>query len=209
MTASRAAVAALLAALAAARPASAHGFGDRYDLPVPLSLWVAGAAIAVVLSFVVIGVCVRGAATAGHYPRLNLLRWRMGRLLVDRRVWLAGQAVSVALLVLIVAAGVIGTQNPMRNLAPTAIWVVWWVGLAYLSALVGDVWQILNPWSALFTLVERSERDLLTRSPSSPIPAPWGSGPRSCSSAPSRGSSSSSTGARCPPSSRCSRSGTR
>ena len=83
-------VGALIAVLAAASPAPAHGFGDRYDLPVPLSLWVAGAAIAVVLSFVVIGVCVRGAATAGHYPRVDVLRWRAGRFLVDRRVWRAG-----------------------------------------------------------------------------------------------------------------------
>jgi hypothetical protein len=73
MTAGRAAVAVLVVALTAARPVSAHGFGDRYDLPVPLALWVAGAAIAVALSFVVIGVCVRCAATAGYYPRVNFL----------------------------------------------------------------------------------------------------------------------------------------
>jgi len=145
----------LLAVTAVATPAKAHGFGDRYDLPVPLSLWVAGAAIAVVLSFVVIGVFVRGAAPAGRYPRTNLLRWKAARLLVHPRVWLGGQIVSIALLVLIVAAGVVGTQNPVRNLAPTAIWVVWWVGFAYLSALVGDVWKVVNPWSALFALVER------------------------------------------------------
>jgi polyferredoxin len=60
------------------------------------------------------------------------------------------------MLVLIVAAGVIGTQNPMHNLAPTMIWVVWWVGFAYLSALVSDVWQIVNPWSTLFALIERA-----------------------------------------------------
>jgi hypothetical protein len=156
MRAIRTTASALLAVLAVATPAMAHGFGDRYDLPVPLSLWVAGAAIAVVLSFVVIGVFVRGSATAGRYPRTNLLRWRAARLLVHPGVWLAGQIVSIALLVLIVAAGVVGTQNPTRNLAPTAIWVVWWVGFAYLSALVGDVWKIVNPWSALFALVERS-----------------------------------------------------
>ena len=145
----------LLAVTAVATPAKAHGFGDRYDLPVPLSLWVAGAALAVVLSFVAIGVFVRGAAPAERYPRTNLLRWKAARLLVHPRVWLAGQIVSIALLVLIVAAGVVGTQNPVRNLAPTAIWVVWWVGFAYLSALVGDVWKVVNPWSALFALVER------------------------------------------------------
>jgi len=36
------------------------------------------------------------------------------------------------------------------------IWVVWWVGFAYLSALVGNVWQIVNPWSAIFALIERA-----------------------------------------------------
>ena len=55
-----------------------------------------------------------------------------------------------------VAAGTFGSQNPTRNLAPTAVWVIWWVGVAYLSAPFGNVWMILNPWSALFSIVERS-----------------------------------------------------
>jgi hypothetical protein len=150
---------AVIAVLVVATPAGAHGFGDRYDLPVPLSLWVTGAAVAVALSFVVIAMFVRGSATAGSYPRINLLRWSWARLLVHRRVWLAAQAIAIGLLVLIVVAGVIGLQNPTRNLAPTAIWVLWWVGFAYLSALVGDVWKIVNPWSALLAFVERSIND--------------------------------------------------
>jgi hypothetical protein len=151
----RCGTAALVAVLAVAPHARAHGFGDRYDLPVPLSLWVAGAATAVVLSFVIIGMVVRTPAIAGDYPRVNLLRWRLGRVLVDPRLWLAGRIASIALLILIVAAGVLGSQNPTRNLAPTAVWVVWWVGVAYVSALLGDVWMVVNPWSALFAAVER------------------------------------------------------
>ena len=53
-----------LALLLLAWPASslyAHGFGERYDLPVPLGLYVAGSGAAVALSFVVIGLFVRGA----------------------------------------------------------------------------------------------------------------------------------------------------
>jgi hypothetical protein len=155
MTANGAGVAVLLAALAAAAPALAHGLGDRYILPVPLSFWIAGAAVVVGLSFVIVETWGRGGTAAGRYPRLNLLRWPAGRFLVNRRLWLAGRACSVALLALIVAAGVGGSQNPTRNLAPTAIWGAWWVGFAYLSAVAGDVWQIVNPWSTLFALVER------------------------------------------------------
>jgi hypothetical protein len=143
----------LIAVLAIARPVGAHGFGDRYDLPVPLSIWVAGAAVAVVLSFVVIGLFVRSPSTAGGYPRINLLRWRVARVLVDPRLWLVGRITSIGLLALVIATGAFGKQDPTRNLTPTAVWVIWWVGFAYLSALLGNIWMILNPWSALFEAV--------------------------------------------------------
>ena len=36
--------------------AAAHGFGQHYDLPVPLWLYVVGAAATVAVSFVVVGI---------------------------------------------------------------------------------------------------------------------------------------------------------
>jgi len=140
--------------LTAPRFALGHGFGQRYDLPVPLWLWVAGAAAAVALSFAVIGVFVRGTPGLHDYPRVDLLRWKLGRLLAHRATRLAARILAVGLLVLVVAAGVAGSQNPTRNLAPTAIWVIWWVGLAYLSALLGNVWALINPWATLFEWAE-------------------------------------------------------
>jgi hypothetical protein len=56
----------LAAVLSPPRSVAAHGFGDRYDLPVPLSLCAGGAAIAVVLSFVVIGRSLRSPAIGGY-----------------------------------------------------------------------------------------------------------------------------------------------
>ncbi|MDQ3328241.1 MAG: hypothetical protein M3506_06940 [Chloroflexota bacterium] len=44
-----------LLALAPMTGALAHGFGVRYTLPVPLWLYLYGAAAAVVLSFVLVG----------------------------------------------------------------------------------------------------------------------------------------------------------
>jgi hypothetical protein len=109
----------------------------------------------VALSFVVIGLFVRAPAVTGRYPRINLLRWRAGRLLVHPRLWAAGRIASLALLGLVVATGVAGNQNPMRNLAPTAVWVLWWVGVAYFTAVLGNVLMIVNPWGVLFAAVDR------------------------------------------------------
>jgi hypothetical protein len=78
------------------------------------------------------------------------LRFPLGRLLADRRVRLAARLLWVGLLVLVLVASLAGDQSPTRNLAPTAIWVAWWVGLAYLSALVGNLWALVNPWAAIF-----------------------------------------------------------
>ncbi len=143
---------------ATVKPALAHGFGQRYDLPVPLWLWITGAAAAVALSFVVIGLFVRGAPGLGGYPRVNLLGWRVGRLLARPAVRLLARVISVLLLVLVVGAGLFGNQDPARNVAPTVIWVLWWVGFAYVSALAGNLWAVVNPWAAVFGWAEALAR---------------------------------------------------
>ncbi|MDP6509080.1 MAG: hypothetical protein QF719_02835 [Chloroflexota bacterium] len=142
-------IALLLAALTAS-PALAHGFGERYDLPVPLWLYISGAGAAVVLSFVVIGFFLRRTSGAHRYPRLNLLHRRAGRALVHPGVTVFIQEISVALFLLIVVAGLIGDPAPGLNFAPTAVWIIWWVGMAYISALIGDLWLLINPWRILF-----------------------------------------------------------
>jgi hypothetical protein len=140
----------------AAGPAGAHGFGQRYDLPVPLPLWLGAAAAAVAVSFVVIGLAAARRRGQDDYPRVNLLRWRAGRLIADRRTRAAARLVSAALLVLVVAAGFAGNQTPTRNLAPICVWVIWWVGFAYISALVGNLWAVVNPWAAIFGWIEQA-----------------------------------------------------
>lgn len=156
MTAARAAGTVLVLALALAVPASAHGFGQRYDLPVPLWLWVAGAAATVAGSFVVSGIFAEVPAGLHRYPTLNLLQWRLVRALIASPLPAAARVLAVGLLLIVVAVGALGSQNPTRNLAPTAVWIVWWVGLAYVSALIGDVWTFVNPWATLFGAVERA-----------------------------------------------------
>ena len=58
-------------------------------------------------------------------------------------------AIGVALFALVVYAGFAGDQTTTNNLAPTLIFVLFWVGLAIVSPLVGDVFKALNPWRAI------------------------------------------------------------
>ena len=148
-------VAALLTAVAAfallGGTAQAHAFGQRYDLPIPLSYFLAGAAAAVALSFVVMGMFIKGGESAFRYPRLNLLATpALGRILTSRILLGALRIASVALLLLVIAAALFGSDNPLANLSPTFIWIIWWVGMGYVAALLGNFWMLINPWKTLF-----------------------------------------------------------
>ncbi len=150
------AAAAMAAALCiAAPPAGAHAFGQRYDLPLPLWLYTTGAGATVGLSFAVIALFLRPGVGDRHLPSVDLLRLPALRWLGDGWVASAAEAVSVALFALVLAACFIGDPEPFDNVAPTFVWVVWWVGLAFVSALAGNLWDLVNPWRILFRWAER------------------------------------------------------
>ena len=146
------------AACGAATSAAAHGFGQRYDLPLPLSLYLFGTASAVVLSFVVAGLFMRQPSQAQSYPRINLLTFALGRLIAGPTFGLLLKLVSAGLFVLTIAAGFWGDQNPYRNIAPTLVWVVWWVGFTLVSAFLGNLWPLINPWRSIFEWAEQAWR---------------------------------------------------
>ena len=59
------------------------------------------------------------------------------------------QALSAALFVLVLTAALFGDTDPFRNLAPTWVYVDFWLGLPLLSALLGNVLRALSPWRAI------------------------------------------------------------
>jgi polyferredoxin len=136
----------------------AHGYGQRYDLPVPLWLYLLGSGAAVLLSFVAVGLFIRGALTGFSYPTFNLFRTPVGRVMAHPVVVKTLRVLSIAVFTLIIVAGLFGTQSPVRNIAPALVWVIWWVGVAYVSALVGNVWALINPWKILFEWLEALTR---------------------------------------------------
>ena len=152
------ALVALLGAIGGAPLAYAHGFGQRYDLPVPLWLFITAAGAAVGVSFAAVGLFVRASREGYSYPRFNLLRFHPIRLLPHPYTLFVCRLVSVGLFLLILLTGFFGDENPSRNLSTVMVWVIWWVGLAYVCALTGNLWALINPWKILFTWAESLHR---------------------------------------------------
>lgn len=141
---------AVVAVCGAAAPANAHGFGQRYELPLPLSFYLFGAAAAVVLSFGVFGLFVRRAPAPGARARVDLLAGPLGQIIGHPATVLALRLAVLALFVVAILAGLFGEPNPYRNITPTLVWIIWWVGLAYIAAFAGDIWALANPWLTVF-----------------------------------------------------------
>ncbi|MGH3086517.1 MAG: hypothetical protein ACRDSJ_04270, partial [Rubrobacteraceae bacterium] len=158
--------------------AVAHAFGQRYDLPVPLWLYLYGASAAVLLSFVLVGFFVGGEHAPRRYPRFDLLSVGFFRATLASRPFLLGlRVLSVALFLLVVASGLLGAQSPRLNFAPTFVWVIWWVGMGFFTAFVGNFWAVANPWRILFEWADGLARRLGVEEGlemKTPYPASWG-----------------------------------
>jgi hypothetical protein len=112
-------------------------------LPLPLWLWVGAAGATVVVTFVVMALFVRSRSLA-DYPRVDL-PW-----LDSPAAAAAARLIVVAAFVLTLATGFLGVQDAYRNLTPTVVWVLWWVGFAFVCVLLGDLWALVNPLRTLF-----------------------------------------------------------
>lgn len=124
--------------------AYAHAFGVMYTLPIPLWMYVYGAAATLIVSFAVIGYLIGMKSTQ---VELN------ARTLGSTRKWtvLPGTAriISVGLFLFTILTGLIGNQNPLANFSMTFFWIVFALGFTYLTALCGNLYLLLSPWRAI------------------------------------------------------------
>jgi hypothetical protein len=132
-----------------------HGFGQKYDLPISLALYLYAAAGVVVISFVLV-ILFAGdqvGVKALQYPRRAVPPLAS----IARTPWPrgAGGAIGVAGLLAIVITGLFGSSNPVYNPAEYLTWIYFWAGLFILSGLVGNLWYLVNPWAAIYDAVAR------------------------------------------------------
>jgi hypothetical protein len=154
------------AVLALPDAALAHGLVGRADLPIPRWLFAWAAAVVLIVSFVAL-------STLWREPKLEGADFRplsplLSRLIVNPVTDVLAGAIGVGLLVLSIAAGLVGTQTALSNFTPTFVYVIFWVGLVPLSILLGDVFRAFNPWRAIARMVA-----WVASRVAGPLPAPF------------------------------------
>lgn len=145
----------------------AHGVGGTQDLPIPAFYAYAGGFAALLVSFLALGLLwpeprYAGATAGRPLPRAGQ---RLAAAPALRRT-AAGAGLAAAAFV----AGhlLLGPDDPARNPAPGAVYVLLWVGLVPASLLLGPVWRLLNPLRTLHALACRA----LHRDPAAGRPLP-------------------------------------
>jgi hypothetical protein len=129
--------------------AAAHVGGNAFILLLPTRLYVAGGAVAVAASFVLIT-----AVPPRLFTRIETLSLQRSVGGLRRHDGLATGAslFSFAGVALLVTAGLLGSRDPLANPLPLFVWTVWWIGFTYLHAILGNLWVHLNPWTGLYRL---------------------------------------------------------
>jgi hypothetical protein len=160
----RVALAVLGVALSPAE-ALAHASERGHVLLLPTGHYLVGGAVAVAVSFVVLALLPPGLTERVAKGRIDLLVWSDAR---RAAVSLA----SFVFLALLVAAGFIGSRDPLANPLPLFVWTGLWVGFTLVQGVVGNVWHWLNPWYGPYRLVRLF-------APAAPVsmPASWGTWP--------------------------------
>lgn len=131
--------------LIAAASAQAHSFGTPYNLPVPFWMYAYGASATLAVSFAIVayfaGVPIDAHRVAGVRGDAG---FRIpGPLLAGLRL------LSVVLLGLCIATGLFGTKNVYANFNMTFFWLVFALGFLYVTAVIGDLYALVNPWRAI------------------------------------------------------------
>tara|TARA_B100000029_G_scaffold62480_1_gene56012 strand:+ start:232 stop:1542 length:1311 start_codon:yes stop_codon:yes gene_type:complete len=129
----------------------AHGVGGRSDLPI--SEWIAAwsGAIALLLSFAALGLL-------WHHPKFP--QALIGRLVptpkfLTQIFLLLVRAIAMTLFLVVLTACFFGPDNTVSNIAPTTIFIIFWVGMPLSAAVLGPYWKVISPWENLGKWIDR------------------------------------------------------
>lgn len=149
----------------------AHGIGSQHDLPISPFYAFAGAFAALFVSFLALGLLWSSSRFRGDRSGLALPA-ALERIADAPATRTALRALGLAAALAVLLSLLLGPDDPARNPAPGAVYVLLWVGLVPASLLLGPVWRLLNPLRTLYRLLPRARRQVYA-----PLPARLGQWP--------------------------------
>jgi hypothetical protein len=126
--------------------ATAHMSGVVYNLPIPFWMYGFAASAALALSFLIVGYFVTAQSVARNF---RVIEFTVPDHMILRTALAGLRIASVCALLLTILTGVFGPANPFANFSVTFFWVIFALGFTYLTALVGDVYALINPWRVI------------------------------------------------------------
>ena len=137
---------------------SAHGFGERYDLPVPLNLYLLGSAITILISFLIIvaffKVNTNKKTLAIYIPIPKTIFFYLKSIL---------STIFLLIFFLFIISGFIGNPLPLRNITPILLWIILWIGTMFVSSMIFNLWPTINPWKTMFEIFEKIIKKIITK----------------------------------------------
>ncbi len=150
--------------------AFAHALVGRQDLPLPQWLFIYGALVILIVSFVGLLLGWREPKIEGAPKRQA--GSRLSAIVLNRWSEVAAGLISVGLLVLVVWTGLTGVVAPDRNFSITFVFVTFWIGLVLASVLCGRVFDALSPWRAIGRLTSAAFTRLVGQPAAAPLAYP-------------------------------------
>jgi hypothetical protein len=138
--------------------ALAHGAEGGIVLLLPTGYYLAGAALAVAASFLLLAVLPARFIDRAADMRLNLFT-------IGDIPHAVTSLLGFLFLATLIVAGFLGSRDPVANPLPTLFWTIWWVCFTVLQAVTGPLWPHLNPWTGILTLLGHHKRDPLATLP--------------------------------------------
>ncbi len=137
----------ILITLVLPKPVYAHALGQLYTLPIPLWLYLYGAGAALIVSFLLIGFFTK---ESNH----SLLHFNLK---IHPGIILFFKILSLGLFVLTIVSGLFGSQSSIDNFGTNFFWIIFLLGFTYLSAIFGNIWQVINPFKNILSLLGDSK----------------------------------------------------
>lgn len=145
--------------------ALAHASDRGHVLLLPTGHYIVGGAAAVAASFLVLMLVP---------PALleRLAAMRVALFASPDRLRIVTSLAASLIFAALVAAGFIGSRDPLSNPLPLVVWTLLWVGMTLVQGFAGNLWRWIDPWYGPWRLVSG-----LTGMTPATLPARWGAWP--------------------------------